>query len=401
MKFALLFALIIQVVASVSNARIEYAAKHRINRCTACHTSPVGGSLKNVNGKAYGQHGFAANPFANQDLVSADIRMIYFEPENSETNKGGLGIMNGQVGLNAPLMKKGKFPYETRLVYSHNVGGFGGTSPRNAYIRWKFVDDTKTSLLPQYTLVGRFHAPFGVVTDEHRTYVRLQNNTTWNDLEMGALFSANPVESVHYDLAIVNGEKTSGSSFGAGRANDWGNIVNLRYAPAWLPMFLGMSYANYSASTDSGNLNNSNPESMSAYTVVAMQRLFSWLPLSLIYEYQQSKNWNEDSAFIGYLGAGAYKTTVVNSESVGQLFRADYQLTEKFNLVYQYDSLLLNRDFTGDTFVRQGLGFRWVIGPNMLLNLRQETALGGSNTESSLDSRAKQKAFWVVLQVGI
>ena len=387
--------------AEVSEARLQYAALHKMNRCTHCHINPTGGSLRNKTGKTYGQYGFLPGPFSNQDLLSADVRILHYQPEKQEANRGGMGVMAGQIGANVPLMTEKSHGYESRLAYSHNLGGFSTT--RSAYLRLKFSQDSETSWLPQYLMVGRFYAPFGALTDEHRTYVRMQNRTSWNDFDTGAQVSANPFDSLHYDIAVVNGQKNAGS-LSEDQSTKWGYIANLRWVPAFLPMMAGLSYSEHKMPTSTTAANSEDPKSWAVYGVAPLQQVSSWLPLTVTMEYQESENWNEESEneFVArYVSGAPYKTGIVGKTSKGLLLRTDIHLSQRWSLIYKYDSLLLNDEFTADTFIRDGYGLRWAFGPNSILQFRHETTRGGPPSEPDAARLGKLDAFWVLLQVGV
>ncbi len=192
-----------------SHARPEYSARLRTNRCTTCHTSPAGGGHRNLTGKAFGPKSAPLKAFSKQDIFGFDFRaLVHTQLKNIKDAKNGMGIMVGIPSVSIPFHSSegGK---EWRLVYSQNIGGFGLTTvPREAYLRVKLYDDYRA--YPQFISVGRFSAPFGLLTDEHRTYTRWQTRTTWNDQEMGLLFSGDWTPALHYDLSIVNGEQTQG-----------------------------------------------------------------------------------------------------------------------------------------------------------------------------------------------
>ncbi len=395
--------LLVSFYASAGNAKFQYVSKLGLNRCTVCHVSPTGGGLRNSQGKAFGQHGYkvSKNKYYTQDALSADVRMIYYSPENSDKNRGGLGLMTGSLGLNLPLYET-ESGTESRLVYTHNLGGFGGSTPQDAYVRWRYREDSENSILPQYVLVGRFHLPFGILTDEHRTYVRMQNNSSWNDYDMGLMVSGNPFEGLHYDLGVMNGQKTKGAVFNNEGATDWGQFLNLRLNIPKLPLILGASYAKHAALKSVTASNNKDPKSFSIYGAFNFGAYVSFVPLVVTFEHHESKNWNEDSIFAArYIDpSNGYQSSVLNSTSKGQLIRFDFSVNEKLILMYKYDSLLLNKDFSGDTYVRSGFGFRYVMGPNMILDGRYEKAHGGSSVDSNV-SAALQDAVIVLLQVSI
>ena len=215
MKRAEKFFVFIVTALTVSEvlARPEYALQIRTNRCTTCHSNPIGGGHRNLTGKAFGPKAAPLEAFSQQDIFGFDFRNIFYTPvkkEDIEKGKSGWFIMTALPSISVPFNKSnGK---EWRLVYSHNLNGYPKWAPHDAYLRVQLYEDYR--LYPQYVLVGRFSAPFGLLDDEHRTYIRQQTKTAWNDKEVGVLLSGDWSHRLHYDLAVVNGEQTAGIGFG-------------------------------------------------------------------------------------------------------------------------------------------------------------------------------------------
>ena len=229
-------------------ARPEYALQLRSNRCTTCHASPTGGGHRNLTGKAFGPKSAPLESFSKQDVFGFDFRAVFYTPTHTKdinSSKSGMGVMAALPSISVPFNKKdGK---EWRLVYSHSIGGFftaqaRGDAYRDAYLRIQLYEDFR--LYPQYILAGRFPAPFGLLDDEHRTYIRLQTKTAWNDQKIGLLFSGDWTYRVHYDLALVNGE-SNGRGFNSNKQNFWGSIANLRFLFSNLGWMVGTSASLY------------------------------------------------------------------------------------------------------------------------------------------------------------
>ena len=385
----------LSLLAPALSARPEYAARYHVNRCTVCHVSSVGGGVRNKNGKLYGLRNLGVNAFSTQDLISADIRALYYQPEKPSSTPGGLGIMAANVSANVPVHNLTLKTPGLRVVLSENVGGFpgGAGGPRDAYARIKYYSDNETHWYPQYVLLGRFHAPFGVMNDEHRTYTKIQTKTTWHDFEMGAMFSGDPLESLHYDLALVNGKKTGGVSLGSGVATQWGSVLNFRWTPAKLPLVLGFS-SSYLDGLQGGH----SPFSGSLYSIVTLDKITHYhVRGSVILEYVEAKFWN--SSISNFISDSSYQTAVQDSQSTGWWAQFNYELNPRWTLNYKYDQLILDKKFPGDGYIRNGFGFTYVADANVLLKARLEKALATASAEANGSERGALDAGWLEIQL--
>lgn len=394
-RLAVLFILICAPIEEIA-ARPEYAVKNGVNRCTACHLSPVGGAERNIYGKYYGARDFKPGPFSHQDLISVDARALFYRPEPGvPSQRGGLGWMAGIIGANIPLSQPDE-SIESRLVLSHGITGFASGQNRNLYLRERFYEDTENSWLPQYVLIGRFHTPFGLLSDEHRSYVRMQTKTTWNDFEMGALISGDLGHSVHYDWAIVNGEKTAGTAPAEDLGVLWGHILNLRFQTPRIPVLIGVSGSSHKRDADRNS-----PYAGTVYGVISLDRIFGHSFFgSLSGEYSVAKYWNAqiDSRF---LQDTTYASTIADSQSEAMMVQWTFELSRHWEFLYRYDRLVLDREFPADAFDRHGIGFRHWIGPNIILNGRIEDSTARAPSEEDGTGKGAVDGFWFVLQVGV
>lgn len=392
-------------LSSACFARPEYAIRHRINTCTACHLSPVGGGIRNVYGKHYGARDYQQGLYSNQDLVSGDLRMLYFYSQKVTSTSDGAGIMAGNIGVNVPIVLGTHDIPETRIVLTENVGGFpgGAGGPRETYARWKFKEDAAQTMYPKYLLLGRIESPFGIITDEHRTYTKIQTKTSWNDMEMGALVSGDLLESVHYDFELVNGEETQGAVLGKSNATLFGTILNLRWMPARLPFALGASgsFHERKKSDPSTTTTGSNPEASAFYTMLSLDRLTkSLLTGSLMLEYVLAHNTNEQISS-GFFTDPSYQASVLDAQSEGWYGQLNYDLSRRWTLIYKFDYLVLNTSFRSDAYIRHGLGVRYMMGPNMMVQGRYEKAAARQPTEAAGTGLGAQDAAWALLMISI
>ncbi len=384
------------LIVNSAQARPEYATRHAVNRCTACHFSPSGGGLRNQYGKLYGARGFQISKYAQQDYLSADIRFAYYNPSQRETTRSGLFLMAGLVGGSVPVSSEDGAT-EVRLVLSHDV-----LTPAHwdTYVRIRKYEDVETSWAPQYYVFGRFHAPFGLLQDEHRTYTRLQTLSEYNKkLEAGFMLSGQPLESLHYDLALVNGEATS-ANLGTGNAEMWGGVGNLRFMShsRWWPFMLGASYKFYERPSGLEN-----PWAASAYGVFSLERLTGGtVQAEVLFEYAVAKNMNDQMQVgAGFPSQNVYRANVSDKESEGLYTQVNYYLTERFVLQAKYDRLELNKKYSGDAYQRTGLGLKHYLPANTILMLRIERAIVGQPDEKVSPHHRSDDAVWAVVQFGI
>ena len=395
------FAALLLVITTISfsqtaQARPHYAVRHGFTKCTTCHLSPAGGGPRNATGKAFGQRGYTPGPYNTQDVWSAEVRGLYFYPENPTGGKGGAGVMATNLSANLPVFADENSKRELRAVLSHNVGGFpaGAGSPREVFLRWELKDNSD-GFAPEYALLGRFVAPFGILTDEHRTYTKLQTKSTWNDLDMGALFSGDPASYFHYDLALVNGQKTAGAGVAQGNAATWGGVLNLRFLPTSTFVGFGLSGLHYEKVKDQDS-----PSAAAAYLMLSLDKLTgNSVNGSFLAEYVVAQGWN--STLNNFFTDPNYQTSVTDSESEGWYGLITWDVTEKLSLNYKYDQFTPDRRFPADTYIRHGAGLKYYLGPNLFTLLRVEKADATHPTEKDGTEKGALDASWAYLQLSI
>lgn len=374
--------------ASPAHAYMEYAVRNNIIRCTACHLSPVGGGPRNVDGKLYGAHGWKLNPVLAQDYVSADLRVLYFYPERPTATKSGMGVMSGSVSGHVALDPDKR----VQVTIEHNLTGFGAAPYRDTYALFALSPLDNQPHFFDSLMVGRFRLPFGIMTDEHQTFTRVQSATEWFTMQEGLLLSGTPTDKVHYDLAALNGETATGSSLSTGQATKWGSEFNIRYMPG--PILLGSS-----ASFFQHEPQRESRQAASVYSVVSVAR---WtqdrLPVTLHLEFEQARNWDDHLAQ-GFANDPAYPNGAKQATSSGWLAWVNYSLGRQWVFTYKYDLLTPDRDFPADIYERHGLGTRWYFAPGAQLWVRTEFARATHPSERGSTSWAGQNATYGVLEM--
>jgi hypothetical protein len=365
----------------------EYAVRYNMISCNACHVSPTGGGPRNINGKLFGAYGYKMNPFLIQKYVSADFRALFYYPQRPSPSRDGMGVMSGSIAGHVAVDEAERI----ELVFEHNLAGFSAGNYRDTYALFRFVDEGKRGWLDSI-LVGRFRAPFGIVTDEHRTYTRLQTGSRWFDFDTGIMASGSPSDQFHYDLALVNGEKEIGNSLNAGQADRFGGLIHLRWMPGALLFGVSGNYYDQHSPTPS-------PKAVSLYSIFSLGR---WtddrIPAVLHVEYTRARGWNSLLAQ-GFTNDSSYADSIRYSGSEGWLVLAEYYLTRHFVLIYKYDFLKPDQDFPADFYDRHGIGFRWYIGPNTSVQARTEFARATQPSESGSTAIGGQSATFGILQI--
>jgi hypothetical protein len=376
--------------APIAFARPEYATTNNVMSCTACHLSETGGGSRNVNGKLFGAHGLEINPALAQDYVYVDTRFVYYYPENVTTSKGGMGVMAGIVGAHAAL----DAAQRVHLVLEHNVAGFAAAPNRDVYAQFRFNDYPKYSWF-EALQVGRQRVPFGIVTDEHRTYTRILTATSYFDYETGLMLSGTPSERWHYDLALVSGEKSPGTAPVTGGAVRFGTVANVRYMPG--PLTLGLS-----GQFHDHKKHKENREALSLYSVISLARWTgNQVPMTVSLEHVRAWNWDSQLMTQGFASSPEYVASLRTSVAHAWLASADYWFSPRFAVLYKYDRLTPDRDFPSDVYDRHGIGFKWYVAPNTIVMVRTEKARATHPSETPVRSTAAQDASFAVLQLSL
>lgn len=397
LKTVLIYSILLILFSIHTYARPHYGARTKANSCTMCHISPLGGGLKTLTGKAIAGRGLKLNSFATQDQFSVDMRGIYYHSEKASSSQGGMGLMALNLGANLNLTPdSGDEPaeVETRLVATHNIAGFTGIADHNVYLRFKFREDYESSWKPQYVMLGRFQRPFGIMTDEHRTYTKMATASEWYTQETGVVFSANPYATVHYDLAVINGTNTEGN-LGPGNAIEWGSSLNVRWTPISLPFVLGASYSQHSFEKSSTTDRNQ-PVAGSLYSIVLLDPiLFGLTTGSIQLEYVEAQYWNP-TVLNKIINTSPPEFLSTRSEAWSGLTTVN--LTQTTELQYKYDRFLPDKTFRGSYIDRHGIGFKHYFSSSINAQFRYEVGKKRLNVNSKFSD---ENAFFAVMRVSL
>src|SRR6185437_7709215 len=186
---------------------------------------------------------------------------------------------------------------------------------------------------------GHINVPFGLLTDEHRTYTRIQTNMTLNNYDTGGAFSRDFPHDFHLDVALVNDFQTGGSFAATGMS--YGTVGNLRWNPAALPFLLGLSVT-YQHDTIYPE-----PYAGSFYGVLSLDRLTDdKISASLSFESVVARNWNNPGVNTGgvnpslvtfFLPNASLDAPFLTTTSFGNTGLAKYWLNPHWYLLYKFD----------------------------------------------------------------
>lgn len=384
-----------------ANARPEYAVKHGYTQCSVCHISPFGGGARRVDGKLYGSKDFETGVQSLQNYFSGDLRAITFFPAHPEKTTNGIALMSAIPAVNIPLTQD-KQGVSTHLVSAFNLGGLAPTGVREAYLLVEPSHPNNGNSFFSAIQFGRFNVPFGLMTDEHRTWTRIQSKTSINDFEMGAALSGDPLFNFHYDFALTTGFQNGGMTFSGNKDLPWALILNLRWNPVIAPVILGTSYSRHRTLNPQIDYT---PYAYSFYTGLSGHRLtHGSLPFTLLGEFQIARGWNDTNtnpSLASFIPASdtAYQDAIKNSESLGLYLGLDYEISQRWTLQYKFENLVLDRLYTADGYIRHSAGFKWNINSNIILTSRYEIARAMRPGIQADNARAARDAFFTLLHV--
>lgn len=377
----------------------EYAVQSRAVSCTSCHVSPFGGGPRNLTGKLYGAHGYDPSGWQLQDKFSADARAILYEPKDRATTRHGAALMEVSPSANLPI-KTFKDGSETRVVAVYSLGVVA-QGPRDIYGQWL---SHPTSESPTIVQLGRFNVPFGLMTDEHRTFTRMLTRTEIYDYEFGTSISNDIWNEVHYDFALSNGLESGGQfsqSSIAAPDTTVGGFANVRWTPASLPLLLGLSGAYHS------RLNpNPSPYGISLYSVLSLDHAtLSTVSGSISGEVVYSEHWADSNInpnivrFFIPEGDLGYLNGVRSQPAWAWSSLLNINLSRVWVAQYKLDGLSFDPEFGGDRYLRHGFGVKYFVEANFIAMARYELADVGRPEIKTSNILAAQDAVWGLLQV--
>lgn len=379
------------VESSILEARPEYASELQIE-CSSCHIRPFGGGQRNSSfGKIYGMRGMSAEEWELVYPVSFDSRSLM---GGSIAAGGGQGagnsvtkalkgdrrgfLMSNVIGTHLAT----KWLPSLELVLSYDIGMFK-PGLRDAYFLYKPNFSSQIIANP-YFLLGQSIIPFGLLTDEHRTYTKLISQTTIRDLNLKASLGGELFSSLHFDLGFL--------SKGSDEINS-GFVVNARWLDGSLPFYFGASYMEYQQAVYTGL--KVNPKAASLYAALNVDKLISSsLPMTALFEYVRTNDFS--SVYVNpYINAffntfdNIASEKMVNTDSEAYMVQLKYKIHPRLSAVYRYDAAKVDMAIDGVS-KRHGLGLDIGIYKHFNILLKHEkssdTRLPGEAAKSSYDT---------------
>lgn len=344
----------IAALPQLAMARPEYAVAEKTS-CTACHISPFGGGHRNSFGKMYGSRKISKALTNEIKNFYGDFRAIYKRNEGNNvegsTNTNGFALMSTEVSGYAEILKEDE-GFSTSAVASFDFSSVQ-SGPRNAYILYTNADKKA----PVYNiLVGKTYIPFGIMTDDHRNYLRQQTNTSYNkDFEMGVSFSGTPILNIHYDLTLMNGYQRT--SFNGGDET-LGFNVNANWNPSDYPFMLGAGHVMHYSKA---RVNGPSPYATALYAIFDFREISDdKLPVSLLGEIDIANHFNTANnknigKFVNSTTHPAYSAAIADSTSRGLAGQIKWDISKQWQTSLRFEQLLLDKRYHGDAFNRTEL----------------------------------------------
>jgi hypothetical protein len=386
-------------VPRLARARMEYALEHHIVSCTACHVSPLGAGLRNVDGKLFGSRFDMPGEWSRQDLWSVDARAISYYPQGGTNSRQGTALMMASGGVNIPVQKK-QNGSELRFAANYSVGVVL-EGPRDIYGMWQSGPIEES---PYYVQIGRINAPFGILTDEHRTFTKLLTRTEIFDFEFGGLLSKD-IQNFHYDFAVSNGAQTGGqfnsNTPASGDATSAG-FLNARWMPSSVPIVIGVS-----GDYQNRILLNRNPYAVATYFGISLDRMTkNSISGSLLAEAVYAEHFadpivnpsNINRYFVPQSDT-SYLATIADAPAIAWTTQLNLNLFTRWVAQYKLESLTFNPQYSGDRYLRHGVGFKYYADSNIIIMSRYEFADVGRPEIKGQNVYAAENAYWAMLQL--
>jgi hypothetical protein len=390
LTFASAFGLIL--FSESGSARPEYSLEQK-SHCSACHITPYGGGQRNQFGKTFGMRGYSVTDEKLDRDLSIDARFAGYYATQETSKRSGFAVMSTVVS-GVKSLEESDVPLS--FVAAYDLGSLN-SGLREAYAIWPLKQHQDSVSV----MVGKFQAPFGLLTDEHRTYTRMLTMTSNQEFETGINLSAIAMRVFQLDLAAVNGFQ-SGGKYTEGDVTQ-GLIGNLRYNSTVLPIMLGTSYAFHQRREVEPKV----LRAYSGYLGVTFKNITNgYLPLTITGEKVLASQFTDPTFnryinryFIPIEGFDGYMADIADKQSTAEFLQARLTISPKLALLYKYDRLLLDKEFPGDAYQRHGYGIDHRINKAINFQLRHEKAIVGREGINTANSVAARDAFIAVVHV--
>ena len=315
--------------------------------------------------------------------------------------------MSLMAGASLPITSEGSKP-ETRLVASYHLGSQGSSGVQNAFLLFRFREPATTGVV-QDVVFGRFHAPFGLATDEHRTYVRIQNKSAVFDFQQGLMVSGSLLDWWHHDLIFTVALPGGTGGFSSNSAATPGNIntgmgINLRATPPGWPLYLGSSYLRHQSA-----LLSKSPQALSVFAGISLNKVLGGkVPGYFLFEAEWADGWNGNTApadnslhLSNFVNLSTLTTYFAGSQSLGLYSLLGWDFASTWSAFYKFDLLALDRRYFGDAFYRHGVGVKHYFAGHLSASIRYELAGSRRADLQALDGAYSRDSLLILVHAGI
>lgn len=305
---------------------------------------------------------------------SGDFRTIGFLSERPlKQGKQGLAIMTSVVGVNVSPVES----ISTKLSYDL---GLLNPGVRNAYVEFQFPNQN----LFQHLRIGRFNAPFGITTPDHRLFIKqFIGGGNHNVFETGLETHGAIRRPLTYDLSLVHGNGT-GDKF---LSKEMSVALIPRIEMEWLQGFVaGVSGYYFQRFRDKSIIlaqGAASPPPMNAILGAHSTGVLGKLELFL--ETQIGIKKNQDNPMLSQLVRDKdFSKGIKGGISLGYFAQARYQLLSNISSFYTLEQIAFDFRYWGDAFTRHTFGTEWRLFDFSSIEARVEMNLEGRKVPPDL-----------------
>jgi len=319
------------------HARPEYALKTKVD-CSSCHVQSFGGGQRNKDfGKSFALRTWGPGflpllPISMDARILMNGRVKNGEPQidlDKGLRKGVLmsSVISGYANIYSSDTHK------VTIAGAYDVGMFI-PGARDLYLSYSPVSMSEGITL----MAGQFRVPFGLMTDEHRTFSRQLTKTTNRDFTTGLALKTSISDEVFMSGALIS--TIPGYKYTVREPLEYGIVLDFKWQSLSHPLMLGSSILTYKLKDPLL----SNAQASSVYLGLDLGPVTkNFIDGSVLIEAFQAKGFNDSDVneFItrNFIPSGLTTElrNIRNSASSGVMGQLKIQVHPKLNLVAKYD----------------------------------------------------------------